>query len=250
MDHLGLPDLPQWRQTVRVAEVTLRLARPIGINGGALRGVVVQSLFPDPAKARGMDVDWHQHVTDDETRFGPPPILYRMRSGVPTVFMWGPFAHHHASRLRSLRVLRAREGDVEVLGADVHAGTVDVLLDSFRRYIYRLATPYFPGEPRPEGLSGRRDWARRLLGGSIGHLLRHMGIPGPRRPWVDIVDFADARVNWRGRHRWGFQATLTTDARLPDGIGLGRHRSEGWGEIRLVSMEKRQTKKSKEAADV
>lgn len=250
MDPLSLPDPPQWRQTVRVAEVTLRLARPLDINGGALRGVVVQSLFPDPTEARGMDVDWHQHITDDEVRFGPPPILYRMRNGVPAVFMWGPFAFHHASRLRSLRVLRAREGDVEVLDSDLHAGVVDVRLDTFRRYTYRLATPYFPGGPRPENPSGRRHWARHLLGASISHLMRHMGVRGPRRPWVDIVDIADARVNWRGKHRWGFQATFATNARLPDGIGLGKHRSEGWGEVRLVSMEKRQTKQSKEAPHV
>ena len=63
-------------------------------------------------------------------------------------------------------------------------------------------------------------------------------VEGGNRLHVSIDEGQDERVTWErpGRGQsissYGFRARWTCNAILPDGLGLGHHRAEGFGEVR------------------
>lgn len=129
----------------------------------------------------------------------------------------------------------------------VRACTTTLAITPKRWHSYELVTPYCPSDVtwgrRPRGRDGawaRPAWAGAALAASIRQVALTLGHDlevGAHRVHVQIADFADARAEWvrpDGR-QWrvdGFRARFVANVRLPDGIGLGRHRAEGFGEVR------------------
>lgn len=245
----GLPASPQgtaldggrvaapapWRVAVPWARVVLGCDWPSPAS--ALRGAVVGALG-------GVDahIDFHSHLSDGTTRQQSPPVLYRVRDRRPEVFLYGPRAHEHAlSVARIDHLLDPARGGVPVDGVEIVSGSteVGVCKDGWRRY--ELASNYFPSgvacARRPKEASHEQDaWAAGALGSSLRLWLEAQGItPPPHRPVVvHLVGVDHERVTWRDRReamRWGFRARFVSNAIVPDGIGLGQHVSEGWGEV-------------------
>jgi hypothetical protein len=228
-----------WRVSVPYGWARIVLGRPFPATATVLRGAVPWALFGDEAH-----VDWHQHLGTGENRQTAPPILYRVRDGVPLVYAWGPHAHQHLAYLaRELHALRLPQGEIlDVEGVDLRLREEEQVGVSLKRWWAHEIRDYFPsqvvGARRPRGgrtHPHRAAWAEQALASSISMWLREVGLePQAHRPvHVRLEEVRHHRVAWRGDKQvvWGFSGRLTTNARLPDGIGLGQHRSEGCGEV-------------------
>jgi len=187
---------------VEVAEVALDIPGwPRGACGRMLRGALCAELRQHVGDQ--LHVDWHGHASDGTVRQALPPILYRVQDGHPSVWMMGERAGEHLTlMLRELRAVRLAGGDVvEVRGMDLRRSTCHVRTTPKSWQRYELMSPLFPTD-------------------------------------VDVEDYDDRRVEWKRKRRglevrrWGFVARLVVNAVLPDGCGLGKHRSEGWGVLR------------------
>lgn len=225
-----------FRATVSWARVDLEADWPAPAS--ALRGAVVAALGGPDAH-----VDFHGHLGDGTNRQAPACVLYRVHYRRPSVWLYGPRAHDHARLVGVVDHLRdPAAGGVPVTGASMSMGTTDVGVDKDGWHRYSVEG-YFPSEVayarRPRGRpSPEQDaWATGCLVSSCTRWLGQFGIePQPQRPLVvHVVHVRHHRVEWRGRKeavRWGFSARFVSNAILPDGVGLGQHVSEGWGEVR------------------
>lgn len=225
---------PGTRATVAHGEVVLRCRWPYG--PAPLRGAVVAALG-DRAH-----VDHHGHLGDGTTRQARATVYYRVRDGAPVVWAYGPRAGDHLAEVAALRALRLPAGevvDVDEAALRLDSTDVGVLKDGWRRY---EVAEYFPStvaygrRPRRPGPE-RAAWTGQCLASSVRRWLADVGVsPDVDRPvHVHVHAHDDHEVRWRDREeavRWGFSARFVANARLPDGIGLGQHVSEGFGEVR------------------
>lgn len=234
-----------WARRLQVARVRLACDWPRACPSRHLRGAIVARL----EEAGGASVAWHQHGDDDESAARSPEVLYRIRpdDGAPEVVCIGPRAAEHAQRLaRDVHALRLPAGQViAVDGVDVQydAHVVQVRQKAWSRLT--LQTPFFPTStqwgrrPRAPGPE-RAAWAGQALAASLESFLCAAGLTVAGQVHVQVVGMEDARVTWerpgRGdRHEAiGFFADFVANVAIPDGVGIGKHRAEGWGEVRSV----------------
>lgn len=213
---------------IHVAEATLQIPDwPAGAHPRVLRGAICTEL--EHHAPGGLHIDWHGHA-EEQHREAIPPICYRVHRG-PSVYLAGARTEEHlALLLRGLGSLRLPHGDVvEVEGVDVTQRRVTLATSNKAWRRYELETPIYPPEvawrrrPRHSGPE-RRAWAGALLRASLAEL----GLDAH----VQIEAMRDEDVEWRGERRRGFVARWVSNADLPDGMGLGAHRAEGWGVVR------------------
>jgi len=246
-----------WLIHVDHAEVRLSCRWPDTCPARILRGAIVGQV----EKQIGASVEWHNHGDDGESSARPALTLYRVRSS-PEIYFYGRTAHQRAAwLLGSIHALTLPAGEVVAIdSADMRMGTTDCQVLGKTWATYDLVSPIFPSlvtyrrRPRDPGPE-RRAWAVHFLESSILDWLngarseygmeREAGQTGIS---VYVHDFDDIdrspKLRWErpGKTEYeahGFQCRFTSNAVLPDGCGLGRHRSEGFGEIRLVSREGR-----------
>jgi hypothetical protein len=210
-----------------IAEVRLQIPRwPRGACGRMLRGALCTEL---ERHRPGLHIDWHGHAEVD-TRDAYPPISYRGFRR-PSVWMMGPRTEEHLRLLMQLSAIRLdRDGDIlEVGGMDVQHHDQIPTVSNKRWRRYELETPLYPPDvawrrrPREAGPE-RCAWAGQLLRASLAEL----GLDAH----VHIHAMEDRPVEWRGERRRGFVARWVSNAGLPDGIGIGAHKAEGWGVVR------------------
>lgn len=233
------PDQP-WVVGVPVGEAVLDCDWPPECPPRLLRGAIV-------AQMGGIEhahVDLHNHDPAGGHMTRAPRVCYRVPLGRPTVYAWGGLAHEHLTQLaRDVHALRLPGGGVvDVRGVDLRLG-VEQACTSKAWHRYELATPLFPPDvawgrrPREDGPE-RWAWAGQLLERSITELLGDIGLEVRHAVHVHVEALRDARVEWSRPQRetvvsrWGFLARWACNARLPGGVALGKHRSEGWGEVR------------------
>lgn len=232
-----------WARRLQVARVRLACDWPRVCPSRHLRGAIVARL----EESGGASVAWHQHGDDDVAAARSPEVLYRvgLGDGVPEVVCLGPRAAEHAQRLaRDVHALWLPAGQViEVRSVDVlyDAHVVQVRQKAWSRLTLR--TPFFPTSTqwgrRPRSPGPERDaWAGQALAASLESFLGACGLAVAGQVHVQVVGLWDARVTWerpgRGdRHEAvGFHADFVANVAIPDGVGIGKHRAEGWGEVR------------------
>jgi len=200
----------------------------------------------------GASVAWHNHDDRSNTTHRPPEVLYRVRDGRPSLYLLGPRAHDHAALLaRHLHALRLPgDGVVDIEGLDLRLDEVVCQLLGKAWQTYDLVTPLFPPRvtwarrPREPGTPERVAWVGATIASGIRAWLDSVG-PWLGRGQVDLHVMAhrrslrdDLRCAWERPTRGqasrvrGFRCRFTANVALPDGIGLGAHKSEGWGEVR------------------
>lgn len=219
------------RVAVPWAEVRLLCAWRAPI--AALRGAIVAALGP------GCHVDYHGHLGDGVTRQTRATVLYREG---PRIWCCGPRAVERAAELAAITSLVYGSGDgAPVDEARVTSGLVYAGLHREEWYRYVTATGYYPGgatlrrRPRGKASPEQRAWAGHALASSIRSWLADVGLEvSTNRPvHVQVEDYRTVPVRWRDDPaERGFVARFVSNAILPDGVGLGQHVSEGWGEVR------------------
>lgn len=175
-------------------------------------------------------------------------ILYRFRNYTPTVYAWDDRAHDHmqqlAIRLRSLRI-DTREGPkvYTVDSVDVRMSSGVLGINASHRYHYRFVSPLFPTDtqwhrrPRCSG-PFRNAWAQEVVAGCIAGLLDVENLyDAPVHVYGSLTEMP---VEWSRPHRdlttrrMGVSGEFVTNVEIPDGMTIGRHGAEGYGEVRLV----------------
>lgn len=241
-EPLGAPveGMP-WAREVEHVEIKLRCRLPPQIPARILRGAVIAAV----EAGGGASVAWHNHDDRAEAAYRMPEVLYRTNGG-PRLWMLGPRAREHAMMLGSrVHALRLPGGSVVAVdGAEVESGSTIVAPTTSKRWRrYELVTPLYPTSvawkrrPRDAGPE-RWAWAGQLLGSCVESWLEAAGCTLHRRVHVHLHTFEEERVTWERPGReirervTGFRAKFVCNADLPDGVGLGQHRSEGFGEVR------------------
>jgi hypothetical protein len=175
-------------------------------------------------------------------------ILYRFRDYTPAVYAWDERAHDHlrqlAARLRSLRI-DTREGPkvytVESVDISLSSGVLGI--NSSHRYHYRIVSPIFPTDTQwvraPRNPSPfRTAWAQEVVSGCIAGLLSVENLyDAPVHVYGNLrettVEWSRPQRNLTTR-RAGITGEFITNVEIPDGMSIGRHGAEGYGELRLV----------------
>lgn len=239
------PSIP-WVRRVETVDARLVVDRwPAQSCATVLRGAVCEEMARQTAGQ--LHVDWHNH-TDDDVRQASPRVMYRVHDG-PHVYMWGERAAEHVSLLmRGLHALRLPRGEVvEVRGVDVTRADTDVRVHKSSWYAYELTSPLFPpdvsGRRMPNG-DARLAWAGQLLERCIMSWYSDIGLDtdhASQRLHVHMYDMRTVQLEWRKStgqldRGLGFVGRFLTSAILPDGIGLGKHRSVGFGEVRRCGV--------------
>lgn len=208
----------------------------------ALRGAVVAAC----GGAGVAHVDLHNHMPDGGNRQVRATVSYRLCDDEPRVWAYGPRAIEHLQQVARLGALRLPAGEVVAIEeARLRTSRTEVGIAKVPIWHrYTLASTYFP----PDRLAGLRmgargtaldAWAGSALAGSIRGWLADLGIEGLTRiPHVHLLECHHEPVRWRyeeSRHnKMGFRAAFLCNVALPDGVGLGQHTSEGYGEVRCA----------------
>lgn len=213
---------------ITIAEVQMRIPRwPPGACGRMLRGALCTELRQHVGDQ--LHVDWHGHAEEGH-RAAYPPICFRGFAR-PSLWMRGPRTTEHVRLLLGLRAIRLRrDGDVlPVEDMEIRHVEEEITTSNKRWRRYELETPIYPPDvawrrrPRKAGPE-RCAWAGQLLRGSLAEL--------GADAHVHVHEMEDRPVAWRGEKRQGFVARFVTNACLPDGVGIGSHKAEGWGVLR------------------
>lgn len=234
---------------VDVAEATLICDWPRNAGHALLRGAVCGEMQRALSAAGLPDLhaDWHNHTGASGTIQQAPRVMYRLTGRTPHVFFWGPRAHEHAlACARHLHSLRfdAEDHIIPLDEVQVSTRTERAGCTGRRPYVYRLASPFFPpkvaAERRPKDprTPEARAWASFLMASSLRSILGEMGVSVDEGRPIDVhmegFDWGEVRYRGTKEAGVGFTATIYTTADLPDGIGVGARRSEGFGELRRI----------------
>lgn len=248
MSAATLP-LPYEPVPVTVAEIAFPGRWPANLGPRHLRGAVLEQLRR--VEGDSLHSDWHGHQNGPDGGMNrPAPVCFRVgRDGRPRLWIAGQRAGMHAALVaRSLRSVAAPSGGVIDLGdPDIDLRTENA--STARQWtVYRLETPLYPTHtqwkrrPRDNDPDMRAAWVSACLRSvMLAWMTAHGVTDSPSFPiHVAARDIQEVSVQWARPQRHiteyadGFFATVTTNAVLPDGVGLGHHRSEGFGELRRV----------------
>ena len=235
-----------YRREVETCRATIVLDRPWRRSATSVRGAVVRGLFGPGGEQDLEHVDWHQHCGAEGNRASPPPILYRVDQGRPVVWAWGPYAGQHAAYLaRTLRRLTDPDGaeyEVESVHVESAVQPTGITPHAWHEYEVRQLYPSQSCYHRRKDATtqgARLCWAEGVIASGVVQWWAEglgwtLGGQHPLTVHVHEDAFEEREVRWRGsRDRaHGFSARFTANALIPDGLGIGRHRSEGFGEIR------------------
>lgn len=232
-----------WVTVVPFGEVVFDVDWPAPLSERVLRSAICGQLGPNA------HVDFHQHADgpEDERRMACPAVMYRIRNGRPGVWLWGPRAGENVMTLARLNVLEVPNGErLTIRGAELRIDECPVSVHRKGRWNrYRLATPFFP----PSVTSARQPgsgadsevwgaWAGGTLARSLSAWLRDEVALDGEQLHVHMVRWRTAKCSWArpsrgvGYAATGFEAEFLANVAIPDGLALGKHRAEGWGEIR------------------
>lgn len=198
-------------------------------SGEVLRGAIIAALGREEAH-----VDYHHHREDGSTVEAPATVLYRGQ-GQPRVWMYGPRAHDHARELAELTRVRIGDRYQELGCGVVLQGLHDIQVSGRQWFRYRSVSPLVLPERwwrrEPSGVAERCAWMQLVLQGYIHTLCEHIGLEMRQRLAVHVEGVERTRVRIKGAAAPAFEVEWVSNVDLPPGVGLGKHRAFGFGEM-------------------
>lgn len=174
-----------------------------------------------------------------------PVVRYRVRGRRPHLHIVGPLAHQHARAvLTHLTALRTPTGDVLPVRPSATLHTTESI-GVHRRFWheYALISPVMPARvaidrmPRKGAAWALDAWAQAYVTSALTTLLESLGATVAVPLYTRLVDPVIQRVTFGSCETIpAIGGTLVTNARVPDGIGLGARTAFGFGEMRLQRM--------------
>ena len=242
------PEL-QVRREIPWARVTLDIpGLPPFMCARMLRSAVGEEI--NKKLGRLAHADWLGKDETGETTKRQARIYYRYSNYTPQVFIWDSLAGEHTMALcqylRAIRVDTREKGSLVLPVEDVQIeqGTAVLGQNQCHRYLYEFASPLFPTDrqwarrPREDGI-WRNHWMIDTIQGCIAGLLAGNNLHN-NDITIAPVSLSETRVEWsrpqRGldTFRQGITGRFVANVEIPNGLAIGRHGAEGYGEIRLL----------------
>lgn len=199
----------------------------------ALRGAVAAHAGPE-------NLLLHNHQPDGGLRYRYPLVQYQHRHGYPTLLALNDGVEAVQEFLQQpdwqLRFADGRPMPLQLHRLEVRQHRLHV---TERPFVYQLHQwlalnqENFERYERTPGLGARLQLLEKLLTAHILSFATGVGwqVEAPLR--VELLDLHPPRlVSGRDHRAMAFSGTFQVNAYLPDGIGLGRHVSLGYGTVR------------------
>ena len=179
----------------------------------------------------------HNHLEGGKLRFAYPLVQYRVVDGVPELIGF----REGATLLRDL-FLQIRELDIAGRIYPLHEkqlvsreAPLDVVDDLFR---YRFATHYLPLKTpayhryQQTPLEERPAFLNRLLRNHLLAVFKGLNVwLEPHQRILVNAKLEERRTNFKNQQMISFLGTFTTNARLPEGVGVGSSVARGYGVV-------------------
>ncbi|MGB3618756.1 MAG: CRISPR-associated endonuclease Cas6 [Catalinimonas sp.] len=183
----------------------------------------------------------HNHYEDGRTRQGYPLVQYKVLGGVPTLVGLG-----EGAALMSELFLRVGEITLDGRTYPVREKNLTqrrhpVGVDPDGLYEYRFQTRWMALNQRNYAVYQEKPPAERpaLLTSILKpNILAFFTAVGHRESHriVARTRLRETHTQFKNQRMLAFLGTFTTNARLPDGIGLGKSAARGYGAIRALDV--------------
>jgi hypothetical protein len=183
----------------------------------------------------------HNHYADGRVRYGYPLVQYKVIQNMPVLIGIEDGAKLLAELFFDMKTLQLGGKQYNILERDIsfHKNEVGV---GAALYDYRFETLYMPlnQENHTAYLSQTPDAQRAFLGGILtGNILSfYKGIglflPQEARIMVSFRPEKETITSFKNQKMLAFSGSFTTNALLPNLIGLGKSVSRGYGAIQKL----------------
>lgn len=183
----------------------------------------------------------HNHYEDGRLRYGYPLVQYKVLGGTPVLVGLLEGAKLLANLFFEMQQLEIGGKTYPVFERDIAFKTLETGVGD-GLYDYRLLTLWLPLNQQnyPEYLQmnpeEQRAFLGRILTGNILSFFKGVGLflPDGVRVMATVRPEEPILTNYKDTRLMGFRATFTTNALLPDLIGLGKSVSRGFGAVRRI----------------
>lgn len=183
----------------------------------------------------------HNHYDDGKSRYTYPLVQYKVLHGTPVLVGVNDGAQLLAELFFKMKFIRIGERDYPVLERDIAFRKVEVgMSEGLRDYQFQSAwmalnqNNYAEYQQTPE--PDRKAYLSRILTGNILSFFKGMGLFLP--PEARIVSsfrlHSEGLTGFKDKMMVVFQGDFTSNVMLPDGIGLGKAVSRGYGAIQSI----------------
>ena len=194
--------------------------------------------------------DWLGKDEAGETVKRQARVYYRYTNRTPQVFIWDELAQPHIMALlkylRTVRIDTNEKGSLylDVADIQIEQGTAVLGQNQTHRYLYEFASPLFPTDrqwarrPRDPGI-WRNHWMIDTIQGCIVGMLKGNNLYSDDVT-ISSASLSETRVEWsrpqRGidTFRQGITGRFVANVEIPNGLAIGRHGAEGYGEIHML----------------
>lgn len=183
----------------------------------------------------------HNHYDDGRLRYAYPLVQYKVLGGMPVLVGVREGAQLLAELFFQIRTLRIGEREYPVMERDiafkhVAVGLSEGLLD------YRFGTLWMPlnqgnyAEYQQKNADEKRSMLARILTGNILSFYKgiQLFLPPDARILTTVRPEEVRLTGFKDQLMTGIKGGFTTNAILPDWIGLGKSVSRGYGAIERI----------------
>jgi hypothetical protein len=177
----------------------------------------------------------HNHYQDGTLRYQYPLVQYKIIEGIPTLVGLG-----EGSDLLTQLFLRMETLELDGLVYPIDhkaiaVETIEPRVDT-ALHRYELAAPCIALNQKNYALyrdlpeEAHPHFLNRMMCNHLVAVLRSLGADMSQRVMVD-AQLTPTPVQYKGQRMLGFKGSLTTNAWLPEAVGIGKSVSRGFGTL-------------------
>ena len=227
--------MPLTHTTLSLATITFPEIRLSPRDGHKLRGYF-GTMFREYSPLL------HNHFEDGRLRYGMPMVQYKVVDGVPTLVGLQEGAKLLTDLFFQMKTLRIENREYAVMERNIAFQNVQVGIEE-GLFDYRFQTLWLPLNQRnyPEYLNKSPDERKAFLGRiMVGNLLTFfkgldLMLPAGVRVMATVRPGEPRQTNFKDTQLMAFNGSFTTNAVLPNLIGLGKSVSRGFGTIERLT---------------
>ncbi|MDQ1086158.1 CRISPR-associated endonuclease Cas6 [Siphonobacter sp. SORGH_AS_1065] len=186
----------------------------------------------------------HNHYEDGTLRYAYPLVQYKVLGKLPTLLGLKEGATLLAQLFLQIRELNLDGERIPVLSKHIHHQQVLVgLSDELHRY--RFETLWMAlnqdnhRDYRTRNLSEQQAQLKRVLTSQILMVFKDVGLwLEPNDRILLHLDVTERTTQFKNQTMLAFTGHFTTNALLPDGLGLGKQVARGFGAVRRITNER------------
>jgi Cas6b C-terminal domain/Cas6b N-terminal domain len=211
--------------TIRFPELTLQTR-----DGHKLRGFF-GNFFQDHSPLL------HNHFDDGSLRYAYPLVQYKVLHTVPTLVGLGEGATLLAQLFLSIRQIDIDGHTIPVLSKHIeHAQTTIGLADTLHQYQFQTLWMALNQENyrdyRQRDEAGQRAQLIRVMTSQLLALFKDVGLWLPPENRIMLaLNVQERTTQFKNQTMMAFAGGFTANVILPDGIGLGKGVSRGFGTV-------------------